>query len=196
MKYWRLKLSLILNYIIFAMLLNSVGTAILQVQNNFSVSKGAASVLEPFKDLPVAIASFLIAAFVIRLGYKTTILIGLAIVSITCMIAPLIPSFWMIKLLFLSIGIGFACMKVPTLAILGLISSNEKEHIRFMSFLESFFMVGVLGGYFLYSAFVDQTDPSSTSWMKVYYVLVSSALLAFVLLFPTKIVESQLQEKA
>ncbi|MEO5582081.1 MAG: MFS transporter, partial [Saprospiraceae bacterium] len=135
MKFWRLKLSLVLNYIVFAMLLNSVGTVILQVQNNFGVTKGAASVLEAFKDLPIAITSFLIASFVVRIGYKRTMLIGLAMVTITCMIMPNVPFFWMTKLLFLSIGVGFAFIKVSVFATLGLVSEDEKEHVSFMSFL-------------------------------------------------------------
>ena len=79
---------MVLNYIVFAMLLNSVGTVILQVQNNFGVTKSAASVLEAFKDLPIAITSFLIASFVVRIGYKRTMLMGLALVCMTCMIMP------------------------------------------------------------------------------------------------------------
>ncbi len=190
MKYWQLKLSLILNYIVFAMLLNSVGTVILQVQNNFGVSESSASVLEAFKDLPIAITSFLIASFVIRIGYKRTMLIGLLLVAIVCMIMPNVPQFWMTKLLFLSIGVGFAMIKVSVFATLGLVSTNEKEHVSFMSFLESFFMIGVLGGYFLFSAFVDQSNPASTSWMRVYYVLGACALAAFFLLLITKLDES------
>lgn len=194
MKYWRLKLSLILNYIVFAMLLNSVGTVILQVQNNFGVTKGAASVLEAFKDLPIAITSFLIASFVIRLGYKRTMLTGLALVAVVCMIMPNLPHFWMTKFLFLSIGVGFAFIKVSVFATIGLVSNNEKEHVSFMSFLESFFMIGVLGGYFLFSAFVDASDPSSTSWLNVYYVLGGCAFLAFLLLLTTPLDESAVQK--
>lgn len=190
MKYWRLKLSLILNYIVFAMLLNSVGTVILQVQNNFGVSKSAASILEAFKDLPIAITSFFIASFVVRLGYKRTMLGGLAVVAITCFIIPNVPAFWMTKLLFLSIGVGFACIKVSVFATIGLIAENEKEHVSFMSFLESFFMIGVLGGYFIFSAFVDQADPASLSWLKVYYLLGGMAALAFLLLLTTPLDES------
>ena len=37
----KIKLSLFLNYFVFAILLNSVGTVILQVQNNYGVTKGA-----------------------------------------------------------------------------------------------------------------------------------------------------------
>jgi len=196
MKYWRLKLSLAINYIVFAMLLNSVGTVILQVQNNFGVSKSAASILEAFKDLPIAITSFLIASFVVRIGYKRTMLSGLAIVTATCMIMPNVPHFWMTKLLFLSIGVGFAMIKVSVFATLGLISKDEKEHVSFMSFLESFFMIGVLGGYFLFSAFVDPEDPSSTSWLKVYYLLGGLAFLAFLLLLTTKLDESAVHKTA
>ena len=57
MKNWQIKTSLFLNYFVFAILLNSVGTVILQVQNNYGVSEGSASVLEAFKDLSIAIMS-------------------------------------------------------------------------------------------------------------------------------------------
>ena len=57
---------LFLIYFTFAILLNSVGTVILQVINNYGVSKSAASVLEGFKDLPIAVVSFLVASFLPR----------------------------------------------------------------------------------------------------------------------------------
>ena len=79
MHQFRIKLSLFLNYFVFAILLNSVGTVILQVQYNFDVSKSGASVLEAFKDLSIAITSFLIAAYVNKLGYKRTMQIALAL---------------------------------------------------------------------------------------------------------------------
>ena len=51
MNRWLVKISLFVNYFVFAILLNSVGTVILQVQNTYGVSELAASVLEAFKDL-------------------------------------------------------------------------------------------------------------------------------------------------
>ena len=59
MENWRIKLSLFMNYFVFAILLNSVGTVILQVQNNFGITESSASILEAFKDLSIAITSFL-----------------------------------------------------------------------------------------------------------------------------------------
>ena len=123
MSNFRIKVSLFLNYFVFAILLNSVGTVILQVQNNFDISKGSASILEAFKDLSIAITSFLIASYVVRIGYKKTMLFGLALVSIMCLFMPSLPSFLMTKLLFASVGISFALIKVSVFATLG--ASNQ-----------------------------------------------------------------------
>ncbi|RME62092.1 MAG: MFS transporter, partial [Alphaproteobacteria bacterium] len=54
----RMKLAMLLTYFVFAILLNSVGTVILQSINSFGVSKGAASTLEGFKDISIATVSF------------------------------------------------------------------------------------------------------------------------------------------
>ncbi len=195
MQNFRIKLSLFLNYFVFAILLNSVGTVILQVQNNFGISKGSASTLEAFKDLSIAIASFLIASYVIRIGYKKTMLIALALVSIMCLIIPSAGSFLMTKLLFATVGVSFALIKVTVFATLGLITNSKKEHLSLMSFLESFFMVGILTGYFIFGAFVDNDNPKSTQWFNVYYILAGLSILAFLLLLTTKLDESTVKKE-
>jgi MFS transporter, FHS family, glucose/mannose:H+ symporter len=190
----RIKLSLFLNYFVFAILLNSVGTVILQVQNNFDVSKGSASILEAFKDLSIAIASFLIASNVNRIGYKRTMLIALGLISVMCLIIPSVNSFLMTKLLFAAAGIGFALIKVSVLATIALVTKNDKEHLSLMNFLESFFMVGILCGYFLFGSFVDNDNPKSTTWFNAYYILGSLAIMAFVLLLSTPLDESGIKQ--
>jgi FHS family glucose/mannose:H+ symporter-like MFS transporter len=190
----KLKVSLFLNYFVFAILLNSVGTVILQVQGNFDISKGAASVLEAFKDFSIAGTSFIVASFVIRIGYKNAMLIALAVVTAMSLVMPNVPSFLMTKLLFASVGFGFALVKVSVFATLGLITKSDKEHLSLMNFLESFFMVGILLGYFLFSYFVDNDNPKSQSWLQVYYLLAAIAGAAFLLLLTTKIDESPVKK--
>ncbi len=194
MQHFRIKLSLFLNYFVFAILLNSVGTVILQVQHNFDVSKSAASVLEGFKDLSIAITSFLIASHVNRIGYKKTMLISLALVSVMCLLIPSVNSFLMTKLLFASVGIGFAMIKVPVFSTIALVTKDKKEHLSLMNFLESFFMVGILSGNFLFAYFVDNDNPKSTSWFNVYYILGGLAIVAFILLLSTKLDESNIKK--
>jgi fucose permease len=197
MTHWRIKLSLLLNYFVFAILLNSVGTVILQVQNNYGVSESSASVLEAFKDLTIAAVSFMVASYITRIGYKRAMLLALATVILACLLMPQVPAFWTTKLLFAATGAGFALIKVSVFATIGLITNDQpdvaqNEHASFMNFLESFFMIGVLSGYFLFSAFVDDTNPQSTAWLNVYYVLAGIALVAFLLLVSTPIDESSI----
>jgi FHS family glucose/mannose:H+ symporter-like MFS transporter len=193
MSAFRIKLSLFLNYFVFAILLNSVGTVILQVQNNFNISKGSASVLEAYKDLSIAVASFLIASFVIRIGYKVSMLIALALVSVMCCLMPSSGSFLMTKLLFAATGISFALVKVTTFATLGIVTRSRKEHLGLMNFLESFFMIGVLAGSFIFSAFVDDNNPRSTTWFNVYYLIAGLSFVAFLLLLFTRLDESSVR---
>ena len=187
------KLSLFINYFVFAILLNSVGTVILQVQNTYGVSESAASVLEAFKDLPIAITSFLVASFIARIGYKRAMLASLGFITLMSLAMPQLPAFWMAKAMFAATGVGFALIKVSVLATLGLVTSDQKQHASLMNFLESFFMVGVLSGYFIFSAFVDDADPSSLAWLQVYYLLAVLSGLAFLLLWVARLDETKLE---
>ena len=187
---WRIKLSLFINYFVFAILLNSVGTVILQVQNNYGISQGSASILEAFKDLSIAITSFIVASYIIRIGYKNAMLIALALVTIACLAMPNISGFAMTKVLFAVTGISFALIKVSVYATIGIVTDNKKDHASFMNFIESFFMIGILTGYFIFSAFVDDKHPQSTSWLKVYYLLAVISVVAFLLLLSSPLDES------
>lgn len=193
MQYWRVKLSLFLNYFVFAMLLNSVGTVILQVQSNYGVSESSASVLEAFKDLSIAIVSFLVASYITRIGYKRAMLIALAFIASVCLLMPSVGGFAMTKLLFAATGTCFALIKVSVYGTIGLVTSDKKEHASFMNLIESFFMVGILTGYFVFSAFVDDNNRQSTAWLNVYYILAGISLVAFLLLLSTSLDESKIK---
>lgn len=195
MQNWKIKASLFLNYFVFAILLNSVGTVILQVQQNFGVTEGAASVLEAFKDLSIAAVSFLLSSYIARIGYKNAMLMALGFISIICFIMPFTASFLTTKLLFAAVGSSFALIKMSVYSTIGLVTKNEKEHISLMNFIESFFMVGILTGYFIFSYFVDDANPQSTAWLNVYYLLGGISLLAFLLLWSSRLDESSVKNQ-
>lgn len=194
MQNWKIKTSLFLNYFVFAILLNSVGTVILQVQNNYGIAQGEASILEAFKDLSIAIVSFLVSSYITRIGYKNAMLIALAFVTIVCFIMPFTGSFFTTKLLFAAVGSGFALIKMSVYSTIGLVTRDEKEHISLMNFIESFFMIGILTGYFIFSYFVDNNGHSN-AWLKVYYVLGAISLLAFLLLLVSPLDESSIRNQ-
>ena len=193
---WRIKLSLFINYFVFAILLNSSGIAILQVQNNFGVTKQAAAWIDPCKDLSIAIVSFLVASYIAKFGYKRAMLFALVLITAVCFIIPNAPSFMSIKLLFIAVGACFALIKMSVYSTIGLVTKDSKEHISMMNFIESFFMIGNLSLYFIFSSFVDNSNPQSSSWLNAYYLLGGLSLLAFFLLFSAKLDESVAHEES
>lgn len=64
----KIKISLFINFFVIGILLNSVGIVILQVIQHYAVTKEAASILEAFKDLSIAVFSFLVASYIPKLG--------------------------------------------------------------------------------------------------------------------------------
>ena len=184
--------AIAISYYVFAILLNSVGTVILQSINSFDITKPQASTLEGFKDLSIAAVSFLVASFIPRIGYKLAMLFGLALVAGACALTPSVASFWFIKLLFACIGTAFALVKISVYAIIGQLSSSTKSHSSLMNTIEGIFMLGVLSGYWVFAWFIDPNNDASLSWLNVYYVLAALIALTFVvvLLAPIKPVEN------
>ena len=179
-----IKLSLYINYFVFAILLNSVGIVILKSQKVYGVDEVQASILEAFKDLPIAIVSFIMASFLPRIGYKNSMLAGLAIVTFACIGMYYGNSFWSAKLLFLCVGVSFALIKVSVYSVIGLVTEDERGHNALMSSIEGVFMFGIALAYFLFPAFNKEIDPNS--WLNVYWLLAGLSLASFLFLFFSK----------
>src|SRR6187551_3601166 len=160
MKNWRIKASLFLNYFVFAILLNSVGILIQKSINTYHVDELKASSLEAFKDLSIAIVSFVVGSFLPRLGFKRGMLIALALVFFGCLGMYFGNSFTSVRILFACVGISFAVIKVSVYSMIGLITSNDKEHKSLLSSIESFFMIGIATGFVIFPLFYSNTDPN------------------------------------
>ncbi|KAA3623289.1 MAG: MFS transporter [Bacteroidetes bacterium] len=192
MKNLLIKISIFINYFVFAILLNSVGAVILQLQRNLDISKADVSILEGFKDIPIAVASFFVASFLPKLGLKRGMSIGLLAVTIACFFMPMIQAeFWHFKLLFATTGVAFAIIKIGVFATIGLVTNTEQEHRSIMSWIEGFFMIGVLVGNLLISLFIDDNNPKSTEWLNVYWLLGGLSALAMILLMVSSLDESK-----
>ncbi|WP_242082811.1 MFS transporter [Aestuariivivens sediminis] len=184
MKNTGIKISIFLNYFVFAILLNSVGIVIAKSINVYHVSESQASILEAFKDLPIAVVSFIVASFLPRFGYKKSMLCGLAIVFFGCLLMIYGNSFLYTKILFLSIGISFALIKLSVYSLIGIVTNSKKEHSSLMSSIEGFFMVGIALAYILFPLFYSE---NTDSWLNVYYLLCGLIVLSFLFLLFSKI---------
>ncbi len=183
------------SYFVFAILLNSVGTVILQSIHSFDISKPQASTLEGFKDLSIALVSFFVASVIPRIGYKVALIIGLAIAAGACLLTPLVGDFWVIKLLFACIGASFALVKVSVYSVIGQLSNSVKSHSSLLNTIEGIFMLGSLSGYWLFSLYVDANAPSSAAWLQVYYPLAAMIIIALLLVASSSIAKAEADNK-
>lgn len=190
----RLIVGLALTYAIFAVLLNSVGTVILQAIESFGVTKGAASSLEGFKDLSIAATSFVLAAQLPRFGLRRAMIGALALVALACLAMPLAPGFWTTRLMFLAVGVGFGVAKVSVYSFVGLLTDSSARHASLLNVIEGVFMLGVLSGYWIFAAFINPADPADRHWLDVYYGLAAASLVALALLVLTPFDESAVED--
>ncbi len=156
------------------------------------MTKQGASILEAFKDLPIAAVSFLVASFLPRLGYRRAMIIAFAVVAAACVLMPLVPSFATTKLLFFAVGASFALIKVSVYSTIGLLTTDSNRHASLLNTIEGFFMIGVLSGYWVFAAFIDPANAASLSWLNAYWVLAAVAAANVVVLlvvdFPPAVV--------
>ncbi len=171
----RVIVALAATYALYAVLLNSVGTVILQAIASFGVSKPQGSVLEACKDLTIAAASFALASALPRIGYRRALIAGFLGLAAACAAMPLVHSFWMTALSFVVTGATFGLAKVAVYGAVGLVAAEPGRHASLISLIEGVFMAGVLGGYWLFGAFIDPQAP--LAWLRVYWVLALACLL-------------------
>ena len=187
----RLIAALILTYVAFAMLLNSVGTVILQSISSFDVTKPQASTLEGFKDITIAIVSFVTASYLPRIGLKNALIGALVLAVAGCLVMPLFGSFNVARLHFAMVGAAFAIAKVVVYSMIGLVTDSPRQHASLTSLIEGMFMVGVLSSYWVFSAFI---DPVGLRWLNAYWVLGTITALALALLLTAPVDERRTHE--
>jgi len=184
MKHFGIKLSLFLIYFVFAALLNSVGILVERSQEVYDATKEAAAFLEPFKDISIALVSFLVGSFLPKLGYKKGMLISLAIIFLGCIGMYFANSFWAVKILFACTGISFAVAKVSVYALIGYVTENKDDHSSLLSFIETIFMVGIIFMYVVFPLFFSETDQDA--WLRGYLLMAGVILVAFTIILFSK----------
>lgn len=187
----RMILAMILTYLIFAMLLNSVGSLILMSQKALGASIQATSFLDGFKDLTIAFTAFLAASLLPRLGYRRGMMLGLALVAVACVLMPLVNAFWMVKGMLVAVGVGFALAKMSVYSSIGLLTEGNKAHASLMNFIEGCFMLGVLAWPWLLGLFINQQDSATDPvWLDVYWWLAGAAAVTIALIAGSRLDES------
>lgn len=187
MSAWKVKSSLFLNFFVFAILLNTVGIVIKRVIDDYGVTEAMAASLEAYKDLSIAVASFLLASYIPRFGYRRSMLAGLLAVTLASMLVALVTGFWVTPVLYMIIGVSFALIKGAVYSTVGLVTRDQGEHTSLMNLLEGVFQVGALVGPLFFSVVMGM----QFSWYETYWIIAVVSALAFLLLLFTSLDESE-----
>jgi MFS transporter, FHS family, glucose/mannose:H+ symporter len=189
----KVKLVVYQLYFIFAILLNSVGILIQRSINVYGVSESTAGNLEFFKDMSIAIVSFFIGSLLPKLGYKRGLLLGLSVVLIGCVSMYFLNSFSGVSFMFACTGFAFALVKVAVYAIISSVSQDEKGLNKFLTSVESVFMLGIAAAYFLFPLFYDDTNVDN--WLRIYLLLAVLIFLTMVFAYSIDFRDFQLYDK-
>lgn len=172
--------ALITSYALLGLLMNSVGTVILQSIAHYGVTKTHAATLEACKDLSVVVASFLFATSLPRFGFRRAQIGVMLAVAAGAVAISFANSFWAMQIFFVLVGLCFGIAKVATYSSIGLVRPDPARHASLTSLIEGVFMVGILAGIWLFGWFIGQ-DSSGQGWLGVYRVIAALAVLAAVL---------------
>lgn len=165
----RIVIALAASYALYGILLNSVGTVILQSIGSFGIAKTSGSVFEACKDFSIAATSFLLASSLPRIGYRRALIAGMLFMAAGCAAMPLVHTFQMTALSYVIIGATFGLAKVVVYGTIGLVAPEPHRHASLIGLIEGVFMAGVLSGYWLFSAFID--PEVRFAWLRVYWLL-------------------------
>jgi fucose permease len=172
--------ALIVSYAILGLLMNSVGTVILQSISQYGISKPHAATLEACKDLSVVAASFLVAMSLSKFGFRRAQMTVMAVIALGALLMPFSSKFWMNQAMFVVVGLCFGIAKVATYSSVGLLRPDPKGHASLTSLIEGIFMLGVLAGIWMFGWFIAGNN-SGNEWLRVYYVIAALAAMSVIL---------------
>ncbi len=180
----KVKWPLMLSFLIFSMLLNSMGVIILQLSEE--VSYKGLGFLESFKDIPMAIVSLFCVNLISKTGNKKALIFSLVFVVISCFALPLVDQFWFFKIWLSIIGVSFALAKI---AVFSIIKNNFKDErlASTMSRVEASFMIGIFAinigfGSLLSSAYAEY-------WKYGFWLIAVLSIINLMMLKPLKVEE-------
>lgn len=183
------RFALIFNFLIPAFLLNCVAIVIMKLINTHAGSISQTSWLEAFKDGFIIVGSLVLGTFVPRIGYKRSILISILIEIVASFVMLVSPGIMGARIFFSAAGFSFGVLKVGIYSSVALVTDDESSHAGFLSFLEGCFTTAILGGFWFFSFFVEQTH-----WERIYYYFIAAGIIGFFLILISDLNEKSVEK--
>jgi fucose permease len=133
-------------FAMFAMTTDSVGIIIPEVIRTFDLSLTAAGSFQYATMGGIAVAALLLGQLADRLGRRRTIVIGLSLFAAACFLFAAGRTFPFFTVLMGLSGLAIGIFKTGALALIGDLSTSNRQHTSIMNVLEGFFGVGAVVG--------------------------------------------------
>lgn len=160
----KIKLLTYMMFFVFAMTSDAVGVIIPQLIETYNLNLTQASAFHYIPMVFIAFSGLFLGYLADKWGRKATIVIGLLVFSIACFLFSLGNSFLYFLSLLALIGIAIGLFKTGALALIGDISTSNKEHTATMNKVEGFFGIGAMVG----PAIVSYLLVAGVSWKYLY----------------------------
>jgi len=161
---FRIKLLTYMMFFVFAMTSDAVGVIIPELIKTYDLNLTQASAFHYVPMIFIALSALFLGYLADKWGRKSTIIIGLLIFAIACFLFAAGSSFLYFIALLAMVGIAVGLFKTGALALIGDISTSNKEHTATMNTVEGFFGIGAMVG----PAIVSYLLVSGVSWKYLY----------------------------
>jgi len=161
---FRIKLLTYMMFFVFAMTSDAVGVIIPELIKTYDLNLTQASAFHYVPMIFIALSALFLGYLADKWGRKSTIIIGLLIFAVACFLFAAGSSFLYFIALLAMVGIAVGLFKTGALALIGDISTSNKEHTATMNTVEGFFGVGAMVG----PAIVSYLLVSGVSWKYLY----------------------------
>jgi DHA1 family quinolone resistance protein-like MFS transporter len=155
-----------LMFMMFAMTSDAVGSIIPMLIRDFKLNMTAAGAFHYVPMTAIALGALLLGFLADRFGRKNTIVGGLILYGVSCLLFAFSDSFGVFVGLLALSGLGVAIFKTGALALVGDISPSSQQHTSTMNLVEGFFAVGAIIG----PALVAWLSGAGLSWKYLYLV--------------------------
>lgn len=186
------KVALIFTVWVFSLFCGTLSTFIMQGSNYFHASLTSAGTLESYQNFTVIGFSFIAFSFILRLGYRKSIMTILLIMVLLSLITPVINSYWIVKLFLIGTGIVLVGMKVCIYASAAIISKEENEQAGLLSLLEATWMIAGMAGMWIIAFFMSN---SANHWLDFLYLYAVIGVINIIVWMFVRIDESALEKE-
>lgn len=174
----KLRLGLLGTVWVFSTFVCVLSTFIMQAVSYYHVSPTSAGTLETFQNATIIVVSFIAFSYILKVGYKKALMSVIALMTVVCIIAPLIDSYWMIKVYLICCGIVLVGVKIGIYSSVSIATENESKQASFLSLLDATWMLASMVGMWILAFFIKHFPDN---WLYSMWIFALLGILSLVM---------------